>query len=382
MKISKRMFAVALAGFCTFLDLYAPQSLLPLFTRVFHASEVEVSLTISATTIAVALAAPIVGVCSDRLGRKRVISAAIFAVAVPTLLAATSTGLHQLIGWRFVQGLFMPGIFAVTMAYISEEWRGKGDGSAMAAYITGNVVGGFAGRFLSGLIAAQFGWRWAFVLLGILNLLGGIAVCIWLPASRHFVRQTSIRASVQAMGVHLRNPYLIAAYAAGFNILFSIVAGFTYVNFYLAAPPFQLGTVALGSIFFVYLIGAVITPIAGRWIDRVGYRTIFITALTIGCFGILLTLSATLWSVIAGLAVFATGIFICQSAATSYVGMAAGYARSSAAGLYVAFYYMGGSFGAIVPGFFWHLGGWFACVGLIVFIQFCTACLAFVYWRK
>ncbi|WP_199320402.1 MFS transporter [Leptolyngbya sp. FACHB-261] len=237
MKIDRRTFAVALAGFCTFLDLYAPQSLLPLFTQVFQASEGEVSLMISATTIAVAIAAPLVGLFADTLGRKRVITAAILVLAVPTLLAATASGLPELIGWRFAQGLAMPGIFAVTIAYITEEWAGLGVGSVMATYVTGNVIGGFSGRFLAGVVAAHWGWRWVFVMLGCLNFLGGLAVWAWLPASRRFVRQKNVLASLRAMSAHLRNPRLIAAYTAGFNVLFAIVAVFTYVNFYLAAPP-------------------------------------------------------------------------------------------------------------------------------------------------
>jgi MFS transporter, YNFM family, putative membrane transport protein len=46
------------AGFAAFLDLYATQPLLPMLARTFHATSFRVSLTITAPTIAVALAAP------------------------------------------------------------------------------------------------------------------------------------------------------------------------------------------------------------------------------------------------------------------------------------------------------------------------------------
>ena len=376
------LFAVALAGFCTFLDLYAPQSLLPFFQQVFHASEVQVSLTVSSTTSAVALAAPFVGLFADLWGRKRVIVPAILGLSIPTLLAATSSGLHELIGWRFAQGLFMPGIFAVTIAYVSEEWAGSGVGSAMAAYVTGNVIGGFVGRFISGVVAEHLGWRWAFVVLGCLNLVGGIATWIWLPPARQFKPSKNILVSLQSMGTHLRNPRLLAAYAVGFNILFSLVGTFTYITFYLAAPPFHLGTVALGAIFFVYLVGVIVTPIAGKWIDRVGYRIALVAAITTASVGVLLTLWPTLWLVILGLTICSSGVFVCQSAATSYVGVAAGQARSSAAGLYVAFYYIGGSIGGILPGFLWSFGGWPACVALIVAVQMLTVGIALAFWRS
>jgi MFS transporter, YNFM family, putative membrane transport protein len=373
--------AIALAGFSAFLHLYATQSLLPYFRQVFQASEVEVSLTVSTTTIAVALAAPIIGILADSLGRKRIIVFAAFGLTIPTFFAATSSGLYELVSWRFVQGLFMPAIFAVTVAYISEEWQRDRMGSVMAAYITGNILGGVLGRFLSGIIAAQWGWRGSFLVLGCLNVFSGAAIWAWLPNSQQFQREIRISTLATNMALHLRNPKLWAAYAVGFNVLFSNVSTFTYVNFYLAAPPFRLGTAELGSIFFVYLLGALVTPIVGRRMGRLGYRITLAIAILTASTGVYMTLNPTLWVIIMGLAISAAGIFVCQSAANSYVGAITGQGKATAAGLYVAFYYLGGSVGAIVPGFAWAMGGWPACVTLIISIQFLTAGLALRFWR-
>jgi len=51
------IFAVMIAGACTFLNVYCTQPLLPLFQHLFHASEIEVSMTVGAITLAVALMA-------------------------------------------------------------------------------------------------------------------------------------------------------------------------------------------------------------------------------------------------------------------------------------------------------------------------------------
>lgn len=377
-----RLLMVSIAGFCTFLDLYATQPLLPQLRHIFHASEAAVSLTVTATTLAVALAAPFAGALADRFGRKPVITAAIFGLTLPTLLAAVSAGLDQLIAFRFLQGLFMPGIFAVTMAYISEEWAEGGAGGAMAAYVTGNVLGGFTGRFVTGLIADHGSWRMAFEVLAVMNLLGGIAVLRWLPASRRFLRDANRGASLRNIAEHLRNPILIATFAAGFNVLFTQVATFTYITFYLSGAPFHLGTTALGSLFLVYLIGVVTTPIAGRWIDRAGHRVTFIVAMAASTAGILLTLIHALPAVVAGLALLCCGVFVCQSAGSSHVGVAARHARSVATGLYVSFYYIGGSVGASLPGLVWDRGGWFACVALVVLVQVLTAAIVWMFWPR
>ncbi len=180
---------------------------------------------------------------------------------------------------------------------------------------------------------------------------------------------------------HLRNPRLLATYAVGFCVLFSLLGTFTYVNFYLSAPPFGLSTAALGFLFVVYLVGAVITPIAGRSIDRVGHRFALVLAFAGGIAGILLTLIQTLPAVMLGLALCCTGVFVAQSAASSYIGTVADEARAAAVGLYSMFYYAGGSLGAALPGHFWSLGGWPACVAIIATMQALTIAVAMLFWR-
>jgi MFS family permease len=185
-----------------------------------------------------------------------------------------------------------------------------------------------------------------------------------------------------AMWQHLQNPHLLATYAAGFCVLFSLLGTFTWVNFYLSAPPFHLGTGALGLIFAVYLVGAGITPLAGRWIDRLGHRAAFSWAMMLSITGCLMTLAHNLAAVIAGLAVFCTGIFIVQSTASSFIGTVAKNAKAAAVGLYVTAYYLGGSFGAAIPGATWSWGGWPACVGLMVTISLATIALVWRCWPE
>jgi MFS family permease len=369
------ILAVMIAGACTFLNVYCTQPLLPFFQRLFHASEIEVSMTVGTITLAVALMAPVTGMIAETVGRKKVIVPALFALAVPTLLAATSQSLHALIFWRFAQGLFVPGVIAVMMAYINEEFAGR-VGTVMSAYVAGTVFGGFLGRFLVGIIAAHWSWRASFVTLGILDLFGALAVRQWLPLAVNFVPAKHVFKSARDTWGHLRNPRLLAICGLGFTVLFSLVGVFTYVNFYLAQPPFNLTPAELGSIFFVYLLGCAVTPLAGRFLDRHGFRRTMLLSLGMCLGGLLLTLAPLLTLVIAGLAIFSSGIFVSQSAATVLMGQVAGRARSAAAGLYVTFYYAGGSTGAALTAWFWLKGGWPACVGLFAATSLITLILA------
>ena len=380
MRFDPRYLAVAACGGSAFLDMYATQPLLPSLREEFHTGEAAVGATISVLTFACALAAPFVGPLADALGRKRVIVSAIFGLALVTFAAANATTLHALLVWRFVQGLFMPAVFAVTLAYIAEEFPAAVGGRAIGAYIAGNVLGGFLGRYVTAVVADRWDWHLAFVVLGALNLAGGAIVWTWLPRSRRFVRQSSASGALHAVGRFVRDPVLLATYAVGASVLFTLVAAFTFATYYLAAPPFGLRTVALGNVFFVYLAGVVVTPVAGRLIDRLGHRRAVLIAIGLSAAGVLLTLIPSVATIVAGLAVMSTGVFAAQAASQGYIGVVARERRSTAAALYISVYYLGGGLGAVLPAGVWNAGGWPATVALILVVQTIAAALAALLW--
>jgi predicted MFS family arabinose efflux permease len=373
-------FPVVLCGAAAFLDIYSTQPLLPLLTRIFRASTFEAGLTITALTAAIAIFAPFIGRLADRLGLRRVIILSVWALTIATALAATSRTLHQLIFWRFVQGAATPGIFASAVAYIHEVWPPTHAGRATAAYMTGTILGGFTGRAVSGLVAAAVGWQMAFVVLALLTALVAGVLTGWLPhepARQSGAHRQSGRGSTRHL---FRNRRLLATCAVGFSVLFSQVATFTYVTFHLAAPPYRLSTVALGWLFVTYLVGAVVTPFAGRWIDRYGHRVGIASAMAIGGAGALLTLVPSLPAIVAGLALCATGVFTAQATTSSYIGAVTTQDRALAVGMYSTFYYAGGSTGGALPSVFWVSGGWPACVMLVIAVQMAGASVALTQW--
>jgi predicted MFS family arabinose efflux permease len=381
-RFDPRYLAVGACGGTAFLDMYATQPLLPELRVEFHAGEAAVGATISVLTFACAMAAPFVGPLADALGRKRVIVTAILGLALVTFAAAGATTLHALLAWRFVQGLFMPAVFAVTVAYVAEEFPPAIGGRAISAYIAGNVLGGFLGRYVTAIVAARWDWHVAFVVLGVMNLAGGAVVWALLPRARRFTRQASAVGAVRAIGRFVRDPVLLATYAVGGSVLFSLVAALTFVTYHLAAPPFGLGTIALGNVFLVYLVAVIATPLAGRFIDRFGHRTTVLCAIVLSASGLALTLIPSVIAIVAGLTVMTTGVFAAQASSQGYIGIVARDRRSTAAALYLTVYYTGGGLGAVLPAGVWSRGGWPATVALIITVQAIAAVLAAALWKR
>ncbi len=377
-----RRAAIGIPGFCAFFNLYGPQSLLPSLAREFDASPAQISLTMTATTFAIALSAPFAGAIADVLGRKRVIAAAMLFATFPLVMIALAPSLHALIAWRFVLGLALPPIFTVVVAYIGEEWPASQATGVTGVYMAATSVGGFSGRLVSGLLNDTVGWRIGFLVTAALTFACGLAVAAILPRERNFTRSEGLAASGRQMLRHLRNGQLLATYAIGFGTLFNFVALFTYINFKLAAPPFSLSATLLGAIFVTYLVGAVAVLWLGRAIARFGRRPLVVGAVVVWICGALITLAPSLPVILVGLAIAAGSGFIVQATATAYVALTAESGRTSAIGFYATAYYIGGSIGAILPGLTWDAGGWPACVAMVTSMLVLMAVMILLGWRR
>lgn len=144
--------ALFLCGCAAFLNLYTTQGIFDELAASFHISAHQSNWSITATTLAVALAAPFVGRLSGGRERSRVIAFAASLLCVPMLLAAHAGSFAAFLLWRFAEGMLIPLLFASSVAYIGERWSGGAVIELTSLYVAGTILGGFAGRFLTGLL--------------------------------------------------------------------------------------------------------------------------------------------------------------------------------------------------------------------------------------
>jgi len=360
---------IGLIGMFAFLQVYSIQAILPVLMAYFSATEVQAGMVVGATILAIAIMSPFLGMLSDAVGRKSFVVGALLFLTLPTALIAQSTTIEWIGLWRFIQGLSVPGITVVIIAYIGEEFEGSSVTELMSFYVSGSVLGGFMGRFLLGHLHEFFGWRQAYYVLAILTLISALWVAKTLPSSKHFAANPICRSAIQTLGSHLVNRYVVTACLLGACVLFSLVGCFTFINLYLADTPYNLGTGALANIFAVYLIGVIITPLSTILLRRFGSARTIIVAVIISMLGVLLTLATPLWLIVIGLGVMSSGVFVTQSATISYIAVNVKQGRSLASGLYYLFYYAGGTVGAWLCGLAYAYGQWQFTVWLLLFVQ-------------
>src|SRR5260370_8616790 len=105
-------------------------------------------------------------------GGRRSVTAATRGVGGPRVGAALAPDVNARIVWRFIPGLLLPPIFAVTVAYIGDEWPPAEVPGVAGIYIAGSSLGGFCGRFIPGVLDDLIGWPGGFLAPAALSLAG------------------------------------------------------------------------------------------------------------------------------------------------------------------------------------------------------------------
>lgn len=368
--------AMFLAGLGTFAVLYCVQPLMPAFAEGFGLSPAAASLSLSAATGVMAVAMFGAGALSERFGRKRVMTVSIASAAGATVMAAFAPNWTLLVALRALAGLALSGVPAVAMAHLAEEVDRTDVGLAMGLYIGGSTLGGMGGRLAGAAILEHGGWRLAIGLIGAASLAGAVLFALALPRERRVEHGARLPKILPAIRLHLSDPGLRYLFALGFLLMGSFVTIYNYIGFRLAAPPFSLSQTAIGFIFVLYLVGTVVSPMAGELAGRFGRRKVIGFAIALMPLGVLVTLPDNLPLTVLGVALVTAGFFGGHSIASSWVGLRAEKARAQASALYLFFYYLGSSIAGSLGGVAFAHGGWRGValfVGALVALAFFVA---------
>jgi len=352
------VFALVAAAFA---NIYITQPVLPVLQAEFAATPTEVSFTVAAVILGIALSNLPFGRLADRMDVRRLILAGALLVAASGVVCALTHNLWLLVAARFVQGLFIPAVTTSLAAYLSRSLPLERLNVVMGSYISATVAGGLGGRLLGGWLHPPAHWRWAFVTAAVL-LLGAMALTL-----RVLPRPQEESAAAPDTGSYLgllKRPEILRIYAVAFSAFFVFSSLFNYLPFRLTAPPFELATGAITLIYLAYVVGILMGPLAGRFSNRYGNAaTLFAGTLVLGA-SVALTMAHSVAAVVVGLAGICAGFFAMHAAAAGSLNRRLTSGRGRANALYVLFYYLGGWTGISLCGLAWSHAGWGAVVAL------------------
>ncbi|UQA92430.1 MFS transporter [Streptomyces halobius] len=351
--------ALFAAGVAVFLLLYVTQGLLPEISDELRITPAEASLTVSATTAAIAIALLPLSALSEKYGRTRVMTASVFTASVIGLALPFVTDLGAFVALRALQGVALAGLPATAMAYLAEEVSPKAVSSAIGLYLAGNSIGGMSSRFVAGLVAQWSDWRVSLGVLGVIALCCAVVFRLTVPRAANF-RSVPVNPGAVARTVsgHLRNPLLLRLYFLG--ALFMVVFGavFTVLGYRLSAAPFGLPEGVIGAFFLIYLVGTVTSTCIGRFAERFGRRTALYAGMAVASAGVVVTVVNGVVAIVAGLVLVTVGFFTGHVIASSSVSSNAATGRAQASAVYLTIYYIGNSIGGTLAASAYHGAGW------------------------
>lgn len=348
--------AMVCAGLAAFGLLYATQPVLPEIAAEYDATAAAASLTLSASTGALALGVVPVTALAVRWGRVRTMRVGLVVAVVLAAASAFAPTLGSLVAARGLLGLVLAGVVAVAMGHVGSEVHPSGVGAAMGLYVAGNTLGGVGGRVVGAGVADLSTWRPGLLAVAAAAALATAAFWWLLPEPVNDARGAGAQpGSFRAV---LRQPHLLALATVPFLLMGGFVAVYNFLTFRLVAPPFALPLSLVGLVFLAYLAGTASSATAGGLADRFGRSRVFVVALVVMLGGLLVTLPSSLPLVVVGLVVFTAGFFAAHATASGWMSLSAGPLATQASAIYVCGYYGGSSiFGAWV-GTAWTAFGW------------------------
>lgn len=180
--------ALVVEGF----DLQAANFAAPSIIDSFGIAKAEIGPLLSASLFGVLFGAILLAPLGDRYGRRVVIIGACAVYGLLSLIAATATGLTELIILRVLIGVGLGAVLPNAMALAGEFAPERLLAAAAGLVGIGITLGGTLAGATAALLLPHYGWQGVFVAAGVLPL--GIAALLWLalPESPAFLHNEQV----------------------------------------------------------------------------------------------------------------------------------------------------------------------------------------------
>ena len=361
------MAAILFTTILTLSALYVPQPLLPVLSAEFGVTRETAALLTTIVFIPLSLAPLIYGALLESVSARRMLRWAVLLLAVTEGLMFVVQPFAGLMALRLVQGLLIPAMLTSLMTYTSQVTAQNDMVRAMSWYIAATILGGFAGRALSGLIASLLHWRFSFLFLGI----GLLVSWFWLGRIADAGEVKIARPDKNVIGKIWADPVARATYAMVFCFFLVFAAIMNYLPFRLAELSRHADEFRIGLAYSGYLMGIVVSLNAVRIHQRCGGpERVMVGGLVFFILALLVMMAPYIAALVGGMFLLCGASFLTHATATGYLNRYMSQYKGVVNGLYVSFYYGGGAVGSYLPGFAYRGYGWsgFVLVLMIVLV--------------
>jgi YNFM family putative membrane transporter len=337
----------------------------------FQVSQSQSALLTTVTMFPLSISPIVYGYMLESISAKKMLIVSLFILAVSQLAFFMSDSFTLLLVLRVVEGLAIPAVLTGLMTYIATMTIKSNVQKIMAVYITSTIIGGFSGRFFSGLISYYTSWRTVFFILG-LSLLIAVVLIGRLDENRADVHRLKLRATLNV----LLNRSFLVTYMMIFSMFFMFAGVLNFIPYRLREIDPSSNALLIGVMYTGYIMGIVTSLNSLRLIKLCrGEVNAILVGLTIFMISLVFFVSTKIYIMFFGMFVFCAGMFMTHTVASGYVNKMAEENKGVTNGLYVSFYYSGGTLGSILPGIVYENYTWNIFLVFLGIIMFTTILL-------
>jgi MFS transporter, DHA1 family, tetracycline resistance protein len=304
--------------------------LLPFYGERFAASPQLVTMLLAVYSLMAMIAAPLWGRLSDRIGRRPVLMASMFAAALAYLWLGLASALWMLFAARALAGA-CAGNIAAAQAYVADvtppERRARGMGMIGAAFGLGFIIGPAVGGIVAGNELATADLETPGLIAAGLSLIAFLGVVLLLPESRPpGERGQPSRGRIAALCNALGRPVLSRLLVVFFLVILAF-AGMESTFALWAMRQFDWGPAQVGyALTFVGLLSAIMQGgLIGMLTRRFGEERLMLSGLALIALGLLvLPFAHHLAPLLVALAALALGMGAMQPTLNSLISRCAG----------------------------------------------------------
>lgn len=304
-------FAVALATFMNVLDSSIANVAIPTLSGDLGVSVDEGTWVITVFSAANAVAIPLTGWLTQRLGQVRLFVGAILLFVISSALCGIAPNLSVLLAARVLQGVAAGPLIPLSQALLLTTFPKEKSGSALSLWAMTATVGPIAGPALGGWITDSYSWSWIFYINVPVGLFA--AAVVWMvyrdretPTRRLPIDSVGLVALigwVAALQIMLdkgkdldwfNSPVIcalgvFALIGFAFFVIWELTEEKPIVDLRLfAVGNFRGGTIAISVAYAVFFANLVLLP---QWIQEyLGYRAVDAGLVTapLGVFAVIL----------------------------------------------------------------------------------------------
>ncbi|MHA7305786.1 MFS transporter [Arthrobacter sp. TMN-49] len=178
------ILSLAIGGFGIGTTEFAMMGLLPNVAVGVGVSVPEAGHVISAYALGVVVGAPLLVALGAKMPRKALALGLMALFTVGNLLSVFAQDYTTLMITRFVAGLPHGAFFGVAAVLAASLVAPTKRGRAISMVMMGLSVANVLGVPLATFVGQQFGWRWLFVMVGVIGVITMICMAVFVPAQK------------------------------------------------------------------------------------------------------------------------------------------------------------------------------------------------------